>query len=89
MSCPAAFDLFAVELTFTASVLKCRTIKQRSNPMMFVIFLFMFLALALGLFGWRTLALICVALSLGLAAKEFLWEIHSAEYGYSMPWLDL
>lgn len=57
--------------------------------MVFVIFLFMVVALALGLFGWRTLALVCVAVSLGLAAKEFLWEIHSAEYGYGMPWLQL
>lgn len=55
--------------------------------MMFVIFLFMLLTLALGLFGWRKIALVCVAISLGLAAKEFLWEIYSAEYGYSMPWL--
>jgi uncharacterized membrane protein len=55
--------------------------------MMFFIFLFMFIALVLGVFGWRKTALICVVLSLGLATREFLWEIHSSEYGYAMPWL--
>lgn len=57
--------------------------------MMLLIFVCMTLALALGWYGYRALAVICVFLCLAVATKEFLWEIHSSEYGYSMPWLQL
>lgn len=55
--------------------------------MMSMIFLLMFFALVLGLFGWRIPALICVTASFGLTVNKFLWAVHNAEYGYSMPWL--
>ena len=55
--------------------------------MMLLIFVFMTLALSFGWFGYRALSIGFVFLCLVLVTKEFLWEIHSAEYGYSMPWL--
>lgn len=63
--------------------------EQGTIKMMLLIFVCMTLALALGWYGYRALAVICVFLCLAVATKEFLWEIHSSEYGYSMPWLQL
>ncbi|WOC15372.1 hypothetical protein MP213Fo_08250 [Pseudochrobactrum sp. MP213Fo] len=57
--------------------------------MMLLIFICMTVALGLCWFGYRSLATICVFLCLAVATKEFLWEIHSPDYGYSMPWLQL
>lgn len=62
-------------------------IHQGVCKMMLLIFVFMTLALSFGWFGYRALSIGFVFLCLVLVTKEFLWEIHSAEYGYSMPWL--
>lgn len=55
--------------------------------MMFTIFAALAAALLLSWFNRRTLALIFMGLCLVLAVKEFLWEIHSSDYGYRMPWI--
>ncbi|GEM_PF-954618 len=55
--------------------------------MMFTIFAALALALLFSWIGKRRLALIFMGLCLVLAVKEFLWEIHSDEYGYRMPWI--
>lgn len=55
--------------------------------MMVLCFAAMTLALAALLIEPRWLGLISFALGLGLSASLFLWEIHSAETGFSMPWL--
>ena len=57
--------------------------------MMLLLFFLMLLALGFNWFGYRTLSLAFVTLCLLVAIKEFLWEIHSRDYGYSMPWLQL
>jgi hypothetical protein len=55
--------------------------------MMAVVFATMFLALAFGWFGRRAIAgtflIVCIVLFVG----EFLWEVYSPEYGFSMPWI--
>ncbi|GAB1582666.1 MULTISPECIES: hypothetical protein [Phyllobacteriaceae] len=55
--------------------------------MMAAVFALLSLALVLGWFGRRSIALLCILLCLAVAVKEFLWEIHSSEYGYRMPWI--
>ena len=55
--------------------------------MMAIIFLGMAAALILGWFGRRPLAVALVAVTLLLAVHLFLWEIHSPEYGFRMPWI--
>ncbi|ENQ02537.1 hypothetical protein C031_02796 [Brucella abortus F6/05-2] len=57
--------------------------------MMLAIFIFMTIAMWFCWFGLLSIALVCMFLCLALATKEFLWEIHSADYGYSMPWVQL
>lgn len=55
--------------------------------MMAVIFATMFTALLAGWFGRRGLSLLLVGTTLLLAIHLFLWEIHSPEYGFRMPWI--
>jgi hypothetical protein len=55
--------------------------------MMAVIFAMLSAALLVGWFGRRSLAILCVAITLLFAVHLFLWEIHSPEYGFRMPWL--
>jgi hypothetical protein len=55
--------------------------------MMAVIFLAMSGALVTGWFGRRGLAILLVAIALLLAVHLFLWEVHSPEYGFRMPWI--
>ena len=55
--------------------------------MMAIIFFGMSAALILGWFGRRPLAIAAVAVTLLLAVHLFLWEIHSPEYGFRMPWI--
>ncbi|MBV2143890.1 hypothetical protein KUG47_10325 [Falsochrobactrum sp. TDYN1] len=55
--------------------------------MMLVIFATLGLALLLGWFGRKSIALVLIVICLALAVKQFLWEIHSPEYGYRMPWI--
>ncbi|MGU3574398.1 hypothetical protein ACLBWZ_02610 [Brucellaceae bacterium C25G] len=57
--------------------------------MMLLIFILMLLALGFCWSGYRSLAIVFGFLCLAVATKDFLWEIHSPEYGYSMPWLQL
>ncbi|EEZ29246.1 predicted protein [Brucella pinnipedialis M292/94/1] len=59
------------------------------SDMMLAIFIFMTIAMWFCWFGRLSIALVCMFLCLALATKEFLWEIHSADYGYSMPWVQL
>jgi hypothetical protein len=54
---------------------------------MAVIFLAMSGALVTGWFGRRGLAILLVAIALLLAVHLFLWEVHSPEYGFRMPWI--
>jgi hypothetical protein len=53
--------------------------------MMAVIFAILSAALVVGWFGRRTYAIFLVALL--FAVHLFLWEIHSPEYGFRMPWI--
>lgn len=55
--------------------------------MMAAVFASLSLALVLGWFGRRSIAVVCILLCLGLAVKEFLWEIYSPDYGFRMPWI--
>lgn len=55
--------------------------------MMAAIFALLTAALAVGWFGSRRIAIGFIALALVGAAKLFLWEIYSPEYGFSMPWI--
>ncbi|HVU30618.1 MAG TPA: hypothetical protein VHE36_09475 [Sphingomicrobium sp.] len=55
--------------------------------MMAVIFALMTAALVTGWFGRRPLAIVLVSLALLLAIHLFLWEIHSPQYGFRMPWI--
>ena len=55
--------------------------------MMAVIFAAISVALVTGWFGRRSLAICLVAVALVLAVHLFLWEIHSPEYGFRMPWI--
>ena len=55
--------------------------------MMVAIFTAMMLALIVGRWGPRRLGVAAVLICLGLSAGLFLYEIHSAETGFRMPWL--
>ena len=55
--------------------------------MMAVIFATISAALLAGWFGRRLIAIILVLVSLLFAVHLFLWEIHSPEYGFRMPWI--
>jgi hypothetical protein len=55
--------------------------------MMAVIFAILSAALVVGWFGRRTYAIFLVAVALLFAVHLFLWEIHSPEYGFRMPWI--
>ncbi|MFJ7882935.1 hypothetical protein ACIQYF_05390 [Pseudomonas sp. NPDC096917] len=57
--------------------------------MMFIVFAVLALALVVGWYGNRKFALLLVFLFFVLAVKEFLWEIHSPDYGYQMPWIQV
>lgn len=55
--------------------------------MMAVIFATLSAALVTGWFGRRSIAIILVIVTLVLSVHLFLWEIHSPQYGFSMPWI--
>lgn len=55
--------------------------------MMAVIFAVMAGALVTGWFGRRGIAILLVSVGLLLAIHLLLWEIHSPEYGFRMPWI--
>jgi hypothetical protein len=55
--------------------------------MMAAIFAVMSAALVTGWFGRRSISIVLIAIALVLAVHLFLWEIHSPEYGYRMPWI--
>ncbi|WP_273795225.1 hypothetical protein [Brucella intermedia] len=63
------------------------TIVASEKTIMFFIFALLIFALLFAWFKCQRLALICAGLCLVLAVKEFLWEIHSPDYGYRMPWI--
>jgi hypothetical protein len=54
---------------------------------MVLCFAAMLLALAALWVGPRWLAATSFALSFALTAALFLWEIHSPDTGFAMPWL--
>ena len=55
--------------------------------MMALIFAMMAGALGVAWFGRRGLAILLVSIGLLLAIHLFLWEIHSPDYGFRMPWI--
>jgi hypothetical protein len=55
--------------------------------MMAVIFATLSAALVTGWFGRRSIAIALIVITLVLAVHLFLWEIHSPEYGFRMPWI--
>ncbi len=57
--------------------------------MMFVVFGFLAAALIAGWFGRRSYSLILLSIFFILAVHLFLWEIHSPDYGYKMPWIQV
>lgn len=56
--------------------------------MMVAIFLAMAAALVLAHLGRPVPARIAAGIAFALAVHLFLWEIHSPEYGFRMPWID-
>lgn len=56
--------------------------------MMVAIFLAMSAALVLAHLGRSVPARIAAGIAFALAAHLFLWEIHSPDYGFRMPWID-
>ena len=57
--------------------------------MMAGIFAILLIAFVLNLAGRGRLAVSCLLVSLALSVGLFLWEIHSPEYGFRMPWLQV
>jgi hypothetical protein len=57
--------------------------------MMALVFGTLLLAALLHLTRWRGTALFVLFVCLGLAVAEFLWEIHSPDYGFRLPWLQV
>jgi hypothetical protein len=57
--------------------------------MMLAIFATMSLALLAAYFGRRRCAVLSVLACLGLSIGLFLFEIHSPDYGFRMPWLQV
>ena len=55
--------------------------------MIVAVFATLFLTLVLGWFGRGTLAAVALVACLALYAWEFLYEVYSPEYGFSMPWI--
>jgi uncharacterized membrane protein YoaK (UPF0700 family) len=64
-----------------------RVARKGRLPMMAIIFAVLAAGLIVGWFGRRSIAIILVAVALVFAVHLFLWEIHSPEYGFRMPWL--
>lgn len=57
--------------------------------MMLLVFATLSLAFVAGRYGPRWFALLCVLICLTLSIGLFLFEIHSPEYGFRMPWLQV
>lgn len=57
--------------------------------MMTLIFGTLLAALLTAYAGYRRLAIAVILSCLILSIGEFLWEIHSPEYGFRMPWLQV
>lgn len=57
--------------------------------MMFFVFGFLAFSLIVGWFGRRSYSLILLFIFFILAVHLFLWEIHSPDYGYKMPWIQV
>lgn len=55
--------------------------------MMAVIFGAMSAALVTAWFGRPRIATLLVVVALLLAVHLFLWEVHSPQYGFRMPWI--
>jgi hypothetical protein len=47
------------------------------------------IAFVLNVAGLGRLAVGCLLVSLALCIGIFLWEIHSPDYGFRMPWLQV
>ncbi len=56
--------------------------------MMTGIFAVLLTAFLLNVAGLGRLAVACLLVCLALSIGLFLWEIHSPEYGFRMPWLE-
>lgn len=57
--------------------------------MMTLVFGTLLAALLAAYAGYRRLATTAIVSCLLLSIGEFLWEIHSPEYGFRMPWLQV
>ena len=57
--------------------------------MMAGIFAALLIAFLLNAAGLGRLAVVCVLVCLALSIGLFLWEIHSPEHGFRMPWLQV
>ena len=57
--------------------------------MMAVLFAVLLVAFILDVSGFRRLAVSCLVLCLALSVGLFLWEIHSPDDGFRMPWLQV
>lgn len=55
--------------------------------MIVAVFATLFLTLVLGWFGRHGLAAVALVICLALYVWEFLYEVYSPEYGFSMPWI--
>jgi hypothetical protein len=62
---------------------------QTRRHMMAGLFAVLLIAFVLGAFRLRRLAVSCLLVCLALGVGFFLWEIHSPEYGFRMPWLQV
>jgi hypothetical protein len=57
--------------------------------MMAAVFASLLLAFLLDVAGFRRSAISCLFVCFALCVGLFLWEIHSPDYGFRMPWLQL
>jgi hypothetical protein len=57
--------------------------------MMAGIFATLLMAFFLNVVGLGRLAVACLLVSLALGVGLFLWEVHSPEHGFRMPWLQV
>lgn len=57
--------------------------------MMTVIFALLTLSLCLCYLGRARIALLCLLATLGFSIGLFLFEVHSPEYGFRMPWISV
>jgi hypothetical protein len=78
-----------LDSSFGAGEYRRRNDEAPRRSMMASTFLVLLIAFILDFSGLRRFAVCCLFLSFSLCVWLFLWEIHSPEYGFRMPWLQV